>query len=169
MKITPDVEIEQLLKEAKIAGKLDVLGEGTTRTVYRHPQDKNLVIKKSKRNNRSNWTEYLIYDAIHENSSLECLFAKVSCISESGKYLIMECLKNAGGKGIGACPNWYTDRKPDNFGEDSNGAVKILDYGSIKLDCLSNTAIVQPPSSGERQEMENYSNIIDKISNFSSL
>lgn len=69
-------------------------------------------------------------------------------ISETGRYLIMECLTDINPDqyaDVPEVPVWFDDPKPTAFGTDGN-RIKIRDYGLVKLDQLLSSKTTFPPA-----------------------
>jgi hypothetical protein len=75
----------------------------------------------------------------HAAGEYKPFFATVLSISWSGRFLVMEHLTGA----VTAAeliavrsnfPLFVNDRKPENYGKDANGKIKMLDYGMLNLD-----------------------------------
>jgi hypothetical protein len=112
---------------------LDRIGRGSNRDVYAIPEHGDKVLKVSNRQaNFSNWAEVLIHHHKKDYGDL----AEIISWSWSGKFIVMERLNPLQpGELVGyTFPEYLTDRKPENYGRDSSGKIKALDYASLKLD-----------------------------------
>jgi hypothetical protein len=154
-------------REAPDADFIQFIGEkihgGTTRNVHKligHPE---LVIKVSKASHRANWTEYLTYKALSENSDAD-LFGHVQSISETGKYLIMEHLADIPFEQVPQLPpvpQWFSDRKRSAFGFCGASKIKIRDYGEVALErVLSSMPREDMPTSRDRDEMKRFLEVV---------
>ena len=134
------------------------LGKGTTRKVYKVNGCSEKVIKISYgSSNVSNWNEYIIYQ-MSENKKL---LGEIFSISYSGKYLIMEYLRDTVPQDRNSIdiPSWWTDRKPENFGISKDG-VKLRDYANFKI----NETLEKYSSLSESQhDIKEYLKILSRI------
>jgi hypothetical protein len=108
------------------------IGRGSTRDVYEIP-DSNKVLKVSNRqSNFTNWSEIVIHYYKKDTGDL----AEIFSWSASGKFVVMERLAPIESeddmKGY-VYPDYLTDRKRENYGRDSDGKIKALDYASLKF------------------------------------
>jgi hypothetical protein len=73
----------------------------------------------------------------HSAGDHQRFFAQIHSISWSGKFMVMERLSKATWEEISPVlhtfPRIANDRKPSNFGKDSAGNIKMLDYALIEL------------------------------------
>lgn len=138
-----DVQFEELWRICASAGRR--IGRGTTRDVYEIPGHPDKVLKVCVvPSNQSNWIESVIYHAAGHNQRY---FAAVHSTSWSGRFLVMERLTGsvtaADLSGVrSSFPPFINDRKPENFGKDANGQIKMLDYGMLDLDTASASTFV---------------------------
>lgn len=103
---------------------------GTSRDVYQILGHPDKVLKVAKNSNSANWTEFVVWRNLDDQS----YFGEIYSISASGKYLVMELLKDL--SGADPLPDvlpFMTDTKKNAFGKTVNGEVKVRDYGLIKL------------------------------------
>lgn len=124
---SPDSLFESLWLESP-----NRIGRGTSRDVYEisgHP-DKVLKVSSGP-SNYSNWMEILVYCQFKDTGGL----AELLSWSWSGKFLIMERLAplDPGDLDSHRAPSYLTDRKPENYGKDSSGKIKALDYAALAL------------------------------------
>lgn len=130
-----DVQFEDLWRSCASAGPR--ISHGTTRDVYEIPGHPDKVLKVCVvPSNQTNWIESVIY---HAAGRYRSSFAVVHSVSWSGKFLVMERLTS----GVTAAelnaarssfPPFVNDRKPENYGKDANGNIKMLDYAMLCLD-----------------------------------
>lgn len=109
------------------------IARGTSRDVYEIPEHQDKVLKVSNcQTNFSNWTEILVYNQFKERDEL----AEILSWSWSGKFIVMERLAplEPGEISSHRFPSYLTDRKPANFGKDSSGKIKALDYAALAID-----------------------------------
>jgi hypothetical protein len=91
-----------------------------------------------------NIVEWLVWNAVtamasdtdefERNPEQREMFAECFCISESGRYLMMEKLvpiEAAQVFKIQNFPFWLNDKKPSSFGSSSNGNIKAIDYACV--------------------------------------
>lgn len=114
---------------------------GGSRIVYEVKGHKGWVLKEcTVLNYGPNEHEATIYfTAVNLNfSNLKSTLAKVHGISISGRYLIMEKLTVGTISNGSTCSvmEELTDRKIANFGKNSAGCVKSLDYATLKAGVL---------------------------------
>lgn len=139
-----DVQFEEIWRNCASAGLR--IGRGTTRDVYGIPGHPDKVLKVCVMpSNLPNWVESVIY---HSAGAYQQYFAPVHSISWSGRFLVMERL-NTGvvtAAELSAMrpsfPPFVNDRKPENYGKDVNGLIKMLDYGMLDLDTASPSTFV---------------------------
>jgi hypothetical protein len=131
-----DVHFEDIWRScASVVGSR--IGRGTTRDVYAIPDHPDKVLKVCVvPSNKTNWIESVIYSNAGRHQSS---FAAVYSISWSGKFLVMERMTvDVTAAELSAArstfPLFVNDRKPENYGKDSNGRIKMLDYGMLDLD-----------------------------------
>lgn len=124
---SPDSYFECLLLKC-----INRIGRGSTRDVYEIPNC-NKVLKISNRpSNFSNWCEIVVYQHNKDNGNL----AEIFSWSTSGKFIIMEKLtpiESADEMEGFSYPDYLTDRKRENYGKDSEGNIKALDYALLKF------------------------------------
>lgn len=75
----------------------------------------------------------------HAAGTYQQCFAAVHSVSWSGRFLVMERLLSVvTASELSAAranlPPFVNDRKPENYGKDVNGKIKMLDYGMLELD-----------------------------------
>jgi hypothetical protein len=115
---------------------IERIGRGSNRDVYSIPGHDDKVLKVSNRQaNFANWAEIIIHHHQKESGDL----AEIFSWSWSGKFVVMERLAPLSpNEMVGyKFPEYLTDRKPENYGRDSSGRIKALDYASLKLDHYS--------------------------------
>ncbi|AYL53387.1 MULTISPECIES: hypothetical protein [Enterobacteriaceae] len=118
-----------------------IIAKGGSRIVYEVKGHKDWVLKEcTVLNYGPNEYEAAIYfTAVNLNfSNLISTLAKVHGISVSGRYLIMEKLIVGTISNGSTCSvmEELTDRKIANFGKNSAGCVKSLDYATLKAGVL---------------------------------
>lgn len=121
-KYAPDTEFEALWLSC-----LELIRRGTTRDAYAIPEHDDKVLKVSNRQvNFQNWSEIILYQ--HKKDT--CHLAKIFSWSKSGRFLVMEKLSPVDSDDMAGFiyPSYLTDRKPANYGKDSEGKIKALDY-----------------------------------------
>lgn len=149
------------------------IGGGQGRTVYDMPEHPSYVIKISNEDSADqNKIEAEVYNYATKyglNTILACL-AKVHSISESGKYLIMEKLITNTINPGDSCyiMRELTDTKMSNFGKDSTGTIKCLDYGVLKCgkkptDINSNAVLHAFPTKEYIDSIAGYQDALDEI------
>lgn len=118
---------------------------GTTREVYYTNDGSHFVIKKARRFTAPNITEWLIWHEVLKMEEKDILnfvprpgfslkFGRCTAISETGRYLMMERLDDIPQEFSivdDRFPLWLNDKKPDAFGVDAFGNVKVRDYATI--------------------------------------
>lgn len=112
-----------------------LIKRGTSRDVYEISGHSDKVLKVSNRpSNFCNWAEILIHNQLKDTGDL----AEIFSWSWSGKFLVMERLTwlKKGDTDAYNFPVYLSDRKPENYGRDSAGKIKALDYASLKLESL---------------------------------
>lgn len=122
----PDADFEKFWLSC-----INRIARGSNRDVYDIP-DNDMVLKVSNRQaNFANWTEITTYI----NSQNSHHLAKVISWSWSGKFLVMEKLTPVTLSELQGVhfPCYIDDKKPENFGKDSQGNIKVLDYGMLNL------------------------------------
>lgn len=127
------------------------IGNGNFRKTYDVIGHPGWVIKVSSSNHQANWVEHLTYQALVGERMAE-IFGAVDSVSETGKYLIMEHLRDLNAFELPQrppVPTWFTDRKPSAFGATGGGVIKIRDYGEIKLGMVLPNAQCEPLPSQE--------------------
>jgi hypothetical protein len=145
--------------EALIQAEQEPLGTGSSREVFSLPGRADAIMKVSINSNAANWAEFTVYHALNDQS----LFGRIVSISESGKYLIMECLDDVPGTGqLPGVPEWFTDRKRENFGIDADGTIKVRDYANIGLRL---GVLMSMPSKDETAEMKRFLELTRKRAN----
>ena len=137
-----DAEIDAMIEEEPI-------GHGTARVAYCLKNDPNSIVKKSVGSRHySNILEWSIWLAAADHPELRSILGQCHCLSESGKYLVMERLDDINAedyKLIPDVPVWFNDRKPSAFGK-SGGVIKIRDYGMITYGEFLNRQLTKPPA-----------------------
>ena len=130
-----DMQFEDLWRICASAGPR--IGRGTTRDVYSIPGHPDKVLKVCVvPSNQTNWIESVTYHAAGKHQSS---LAAVHSISWSGKFLVMERLTSGvTAEELNAArssfPPFVNDMKPENYGKDPAGTIKMLDYGMLDLD-----------------------------------
>src|SRR5262245_37786566 len=84
----------------------------------------------------TNVRELCIWNGV-KNTDLAQIFGECHAISESGRYLVMERLDDitdADRADTPDVPEWVRDVYPGSFGRNSDGAIKLRDYGNTVLD-----------------------------------
>lgn len=139
-----DVQFEELWRSCASAGLR--IGRGTTRDIYEIPEHPDKVLKVCVvPSNQTNWIESVIY---HAAGDYQQSFAAVHSISWSGRFLVMERLTTGVVTAAelnamrSSFPPFVNDRKPENYGKDVNGKIKMLDYGMLDLDTASPSIFV---------------------------
>jgi len=134
-----------VLDELQFLGILGIpLGTGWSRVVVEALGYPDSVVKISYRpGNLANWTEWHLWQQIRSEANLAPLFGECRAISVTGKYLLMERLDSLTGTPTPTrvAPPWLTDRKPNAFGANAAGQVKIRDYAAVNL----GSALAIPP------------------------
>lgn len=128
---SPDASFESLWLHCT-----ERIGRGSNRDVYAIPDHGDKVLKVSNRQaNFANWAEILIHHYQKDSGDL----AEIFSWSWSGKFVVMERLAPLSrDEMVGyKYPEYLTDRKTENYGRDSSGRIKALDYASLKLDQYS--------------------------------
>lgn len=130
---SPDFRFEELWVSCASTGSR--IGRGTTRDVYAIPDHPYKVLKVcTTPSNQTNWIEMVIYHAARANKRF---YAEVHSVSWSGKFLVMERLERVTAAELSAVrqsfPPFVNDNKPENFGKDPQGNIKMLDYGMLEL------------------------------------
>ncbi len=126
-KFSPDSSFEDLLSNCT-----EKIGCGSNRDVFKIPEHDDKVLKVSSGpGNFSNWCEIIAYSQHGETGDLADIFSW----SWSGKFLIMEKLTPVTKVEFDSYdyPDYLTDRKQTNLGSDTEGNVKALDFGALKL------------------------------------
>lgn len=128
-RIVPDQVLEACL------GAL--IGEGSRRAVYRYSTDVRFVLKREKKLPPiENIVEWVLWNELRD-SSYSIHLGKLFAISESGRFLVMERLESISLNDYAKSPDvplWLADVKPDMFGKNVEGLVKVRDYGNLKFD-----------------------------------
>lgn len=92
-----------------------------------------MVLKVSnKQSNISNWREVILF--LHKAESKD--LADIFSWSLSGRFIVMERLTPiAPNESMGeyVYPDYLTDRKNANYGRDSTGKIKAIDYSLFKF------------------------------------
>lgn len=140
--IHPDATFELV-----IGGKF---GKGTTREVYDVLNESDRVIKKAHpRALTANWHEYMVWNAARDTRWAPVL-GRVYCISESGRYLMMERLSDIEPRdyaNVPFLPYWVNDLKPSNFGVTADRTlVKVRDYAVVNLGFDLDEAVSHKPA-----------------------
>jgi len=103
---------------------------GSNRDIYEIPGHKDKVLKVSNRQaNLGNWSEIIVYTYSDNKEYLANIFSW----SRSGKFLIMERLQPVTFNELKGhnFPVYLNDKKPENYGRDNSGNIKVLDYGLL--------------------------------------
>jgi len=136
-----DVQFEELWRSCASAGPR--IGRGTTRDVYGIPGHPDKVLKVCVvPSNQSNWIESVLY---HSAGGYKHSLAEVYSISWSGRFLVMERLTTGvvTATELSAMRSSFlpfvNDRKPENYGKDVSGKIKMLDYSMLDLDTASSS------------------------------
>ncbi|MCC3822601.1 hypothetical protein CV742_23355 [Vibrio parahaemolyticus] len=150
----------------------DFIASGTSRDVFYVKGDKSKVIKVGKHENvpkphDANIREAQFYKEAKDSSSnitLACL-GEVFSISQSGKYLVMEHLEDID---TSISNVEYTHpievkdtAKPENYGRDSSGMVKLRDYAELEYKTISNTTKKFTITSDEVEQMDKWKGLFD--------
>ncbi|QHE87231.1 hypothetical protein [Hydrogenophaga sp. BPS33] len=127
---SPGSDFEKLVSQCP-----NKIARGSTRDVFEIPDHPDKVLKSANvPTNYANWAEMVVYHSADENQRF---FAKVHSISWSGKFLVMERLSRVTFAEVSPVlhtfPRFINDRKPVNFGKDSEGNIKMLDYALVNL------------------------------------
>lgn len=113
------------------------IGSGQQRNVFEVIGHEDVVLKIQKDPNVSvNKAEYKIYHKVNENHPVAInTIAKIYGISDDGMYLLMEKLDtgNISDGSTFKIMKEVSDRKKENFGKDTQGVIKCLDYNSLKF------------------------------------
>ena len=124
-------------------------GMGSARHVYAITGDPDHVVKKSVQSRpSSNMLEWTIWLGARNQPELAKVLGRCECLSDTGRYLIMERLDDispADYANVPDVPAWFNDRKPSAFGK-RDGPIKIRDYGLVMYDDLLNAILVRPPA-----------------------
>jgi len=124
----PDVEFAEL-KGGKI-------GSGGGRNVYDVKGDPCAVIKETKLDTPApNWLEFFVWSALR-GTAIDEQFGKILGISQSGRFLMMEKLKDLDDAEYDETPlppMWLNDVKKDAFGKGADGKIKIRDYAAVEI------------------------------------
>lgn len=110
---------------------IERIARGSNRDVYAIPEHDEKILKVANRQvNFANWSEIITHQHRKEAGDL----AEIFSWSWSGKFIVMERLSPLGPGDFEqySPPEYLTDRKPENFGRDSGGRIKVLDYASLK-------------------------------------
>lgn len=108
------------------------MGVGTSRKVYEIPGHPEAVIKVGLNSNFANWAEFVVFATVGDEE--EPFLGTIQAISQSGKYLIMERLRDlTPDEHLPDVPPWLTDIKRSSFGVSPLGTTKVRDYANIKL------------------------------------
>jgi hypothetical protein len=124
----PDCEFQALCGEEFQRGQHRIVHH-----VKNHP---NFVMKVDSHTTFANWNEYLVSSALSGRpEKVAQLMGSVDSISATGKYLIMERLEDINRPLSGIrYPVWLNDGfKRSAYGVTSLGAVKVRDFGTLKL------------------------------------
>jgi hypothetical protein len=112
------------------------IGTDAGRNVHEVKGDVNHVIKVCTGSHRPNRVELLIHNALSSMYADECQsFGALEC-SRSGKYLVMERLKDLPPNFTGrrpAFPYWLVDTSDACLGVKYDGSVKIRSFSEIRL------------------------------------
>jgi hypothetical protein len=127
----PRRESDDAIFEQLCGSQFAVGQHRTVHEVIGHPE---MVMKVARSNNHfANWCEYLVSTSL-ERHATGFHMGKVASISASGRNLLMERLSDLNRSQVGAAiPRWLNDVKKSAFGLSSQGAIKIRDYGMLKL------------------------------------
>ena len=112
------------------------IGTGSSRVVLTYQGHPELVIKVGYRHAQGgNWTEWNLWNQIKDEETLTPLFGECVAMSASGKFLVMEMLRDLTDEQAAArlCPPWVTDKKRSAFGINQAGEIKLRDYGQLAL------------------------------------
>ncbi|WP_341993571.1 hypothetical protein [Morganella morganii] len=113
------------------------IASGQHRNVFEVKGHRNVVLKEEIFSDlKINETEYQVYQITSLNHPCAAkTIAKIYSISADGMYLIMEKLDTENindGEAYNVMVE-ITDRKKSNFGKDSKGMIKCLDYSTLKI------------------------------------
>jgi hypothetical protein len=111
--------------------------KGTSREVFRVPTNDSIVIKRTLTAfPGANFVEWNIWNAIKQTDLID-VFGACTEISESGRYLVMEYLRDISTNEAAdtpTLPDWVTDVKGTTiFGRGLDGKVKVRDYALVNL------------------------------------
>lgn len=139
-----DEEIVPLLGER--------IGRGTGRNCFAVKSDDTVVAKEVHLPfYGANMTEWFLWHQL-KDTGLAPLFGECFAISYSGRYLIMERLGDISKSDYSAVPplpKWLQDAKPDTFGKNASGQIKVRDYAHVSLgDSLAKAPRLRRPWMG---------------------
>jgi hypothetical protein len=128
------------MKESKdddwfIQNKGAELGKGGARTAFECKSNPELIIKEVHMPfPGANFVGFFIWNHVSSTDLAE-LFAEVTAISTSGKFIAMErCNSLEGGAaGTPVMPDWVRDLWANNFGRNAAGQIKCRDYANVNL------------------------------------
>jgi hypothetical protein len=128
------LEIEDLIQMESLHVLCgEMLGEGSTRSVYKNEFDAKLVVKvaKSRAGIRANIEEFNTWESVQFVNGVNSYFARVHSMSQFGSVLVQEYAPNIPA-GKYKIPSFFTDLKADNFGlvvGAKKSQVVCRDYG----------------------------------------
>jgi hypothetical protein len=108
---------------------------GGARAVFENTEDSGTVIKKVNGFPGPNFVEHFMWAQIRRTPHAK-YFGRISAISESGKYLMMERLDSLDANEVDktpTIPDFVRDVWVNNFGKNRNSEIKIRDYANINL------------------------------------
>ena len=147
--VVPDAANEAVL------GKL--IGTGTAREVHEHGGEPGRIVKASRGPvPSSNWTEWLLWNQ-GADTDLAKILGRYFAISQSGRYLVMERLRNLTQEEKqtpARRPCWITDAKPSAFGMSVDTEVKLRDYSQVNIGAVLAAAAVVPHPLKADSQME---------------
>ena len=113
------------------------IGQGSFRSAHMYRDDPSYVVKCSiARLPSDNLVEWLVWRTLRK-SALVNVFGRIVAISESGRLLIMERLDSISPGDYAqtpSVPDWVGDVRPDSFGKDIGGAIKLRDFGRLNFE-----------------------------------
>ena len=131
---SPDDLFLQMWQQCALGGG-HLLARGTMRDVYEIPGH-NLVLKVcTGRSYKQNWSEIVAYGACEPKLQL----AAVESWSFFGRFLVMEKLTHVSAQDLVnyTYPSILNDRKPNAIGRASDGSLKVMDYGMLRLNIVN--------------------------------
>jgi hypothetical protein len=112
------------------------IGRGTGRNCFAVKSDDAVVVKEVHLPfYGANMAEWFLWRQL-KDTDLASLFGECFAITYSGRYLIMERLGDISTTDYSAVPplpEWLQDAKPDTFGKNALGQIKVRDYGHVSL------------------------------------